>query len=280
MSIMQMMLGSGAVIKDGSSAALAGDSALAIKTATGTNTDGLYWINLPTVGPTQIYCIMDSNWDGGGWMMAMKATRGTTFNYSANYWTTDNTLNPTQTNQNDGDAKFETMNKFAAKDIMARWPDIGQGGSIAGRGAWTWLENNFNGGTRQSLISFFTTPSNLTLGSGLGGSGYFLRDAKTFTGWASGVFSSQLDIRFYGFNYTSRQGPYYTNAKVRWGFGWNENGEGLFPSSSSAAAGSNDVSGGIGMDSNWGNYSAGDYIACCQDTTGINRSARVEMYIR
>lgn len=258
MSIMQMMLGSGAVVKDGSSAALAGDSALAIKTATGTNTDGVYWINLPTVGPTQIYCIMDSNWDGGGWMMAMKATRGTTFSFSANYWTTDNTLNPTQTNQNDGDAKFETMNKFAAKDIMARFPDIAtSGGGIAGRGVWTWLRNNFySSGTRITPISFFNTAGQVTVASGVA-------NVKANADWGSGVFSSQAGFGFYGFNYTGQ-----ASASVRWGFGWNNE----------STQGSNDVSGGIGM--TFGNYSAGDVIQCCQDTTGINRSARVEIYIR
>jgi len=34
------------------------------------------------------------------------------------------------------------------------------------------------------------------------------------------------------------------------------------------------------MDANFGSYSAGDKINCCNDTTGINRSARVEIYIR
>ena len=259
------------------------ESAQQIIDWTGSRTDGVYYINLPTSGVTRVYCLLDSKWDGGGWMMAMKSTAGTTFNYSANYWTTDNTLNSTDVTQNDADAKFEVMNKFSAKDIMARWPDIStNGGSIASTGTWTWMENNFNGGTRQTLISFFTTPSNRTLTSGAyGGSGYFIKDAKTFNGWQSGVFSSQTDIRFYGFNYSSYQGGSYTfSAKVRWGFGWNENGEGLFPSSAGGAPGSNDVSGGIGMDSSYGSYSAGDKINCCQDTTGINRSARVEIYVR
>jgi hypothetical protein len=44
---------------DGSSAVNAGASAAAIKTLTGANVNGLYWINLPTVGPTQVYCIMN-----------------------------------------------------------------------------------------------------------------------------------------------------------------------------------------------------------------------------
>ena len=34
------------------------------------------------------------------------------------------------------------------------------------------------------------------------------------------------------------------------------------------------------MDSGHGNYSAGDRVNCCQDTTGINRAARVEIYVK
>jgi hypothetical protein len=234
----------------------------------GFTTDGVYYINLPTVGPTEIYCILNPAYDGGGWMMAMKATTGTTFNYSANYWTTINTLNPTDNTRNNADAKFNSMNYFGAKDIMAIWPDITnsgtESGSIDNLSTWTWLENNFNSGNRSTLTNFFSTVNRL-----------FIRDAKTFSGWASGKFSSQVDVRFYGFNYQNTASP--TVAKVRWGFGWNENGGGLFPAGNEA---SNDVSGGIGMDSNFSSFSAGDKINCCQDTTGINRSARVEVYIR
>lgn len=259
---------------DGSSSALAAESAVAIKHFTGTTTNGVYWINLPTVGATQLYCIMDNAFAGGGWIMTMKATTGTTFNYSASYWTTNNTLNPTENNQNNGDAKFNSFNYFKANDIMARWPDIGAGGSIPGVGAWTWLEPNLNQGAAITLLDFF---SNTTSPAYNGGSGMFIRDAKTFSGWASGVFSSQVDIRFYGFNYV----PYGSlQGQVRWGFGWNENGEGLYPSVAGAAPGSNDVSGGIGMGSQFSSFSAGDKINCCQDTTGINRSARVEIYVR
>ena len=244
----------------------------------GNTTDGVYWINLPTAGPTQIYCILNPIYDGGGWMMAMKATTGTTFNYSANYWTTANTLNPTENNRNNGDAKFNSMNYFQSNDMMAIWPDISNGGSIPSSTlGWTWLENNFNGGTRITPISFFgiTYPT-----MNPGGSGKFIKDAKTFSGWASGVFSSQTDIRFYGFNYINNP-SYGTSAKCRWGFGWNENAEGLYPGADvGGVKGSNDVAGGIGMDSSFGSYSAGDRINCCQDTTGINRSARVEIYVR
>ena len=51
---------------DGSSPQRAAVSAAAIKSLTGTTTDGLYWINLPVVGPTLVYC--DMNTAGGGWM--------------------------------------------------------------------------------------------------------------------------------------------------------------------------------------------------------------------
>ena len=155
--------------------------------------------------------------------MAMKATRGATFEYYSSYWTSINTLNPTQVNRNDGDAKFEVMNRFAAKDMLAIWPDIGQGGSISVPGYnWTWLENNFNSGTRVTPVAFFNS-----------GNRKFIRDAKTFSGWRGDVFSSQSDVRFYGFNYLNNianSGNTAVNsnsASVRWGFGWNENGGGL-----------------------------------------------------
>ena len=84
----------------------------------------------------------------------------------------------------------------------------------------------------------------------------------TFSGFGSS-FSNQVGYTFYGFNYTGNSG-----AKVRWGFAWNNE----------ADQNSNDVSGGIGMQ--YGSYSAGDYIGCCQSQYGMNRKARVELYIR
>lgn len=255
---------------DGSSAAKAAPNAKYIQTAFNNSTDGVYWINLPFVGPKQIYCLLNPAVDGGGWMMMMKATQGITFSYSSSYWTTSNTLNPTAINRTDGDAKFDVMNYYHAKDMMALWPDIAwnansstTGGSVNTNGSynvWCWLQNNFNNNIRITPINFFSSASKL-----------FFGDAKSYAGWNGGVFSSQSSVRFYGFNYTNA-----SNAQVRWGFAWNENAPlALYPGGDE---GSNDVSGGIGM--NYGSYSAGDYIACCQDNTGINRKARVEIYVR
>lgn len=237
------------------------NSAAAIKAATGTNSNGVYTINLPNIGPTSVYCIMDSNIDGGGWMMMMKATRSTTFNYDSSYWTSNNVLNTDQTNRNDGDAKFEVMNTFAAKDMLALWPDIGQGGCISAGGyPWIWLQNNFYGGTRIVPITFWNTVDR-----------YFIQNANNHCG--IGNFSGQADVAFYGFNYRNNPGW----ARTRWGYGWNENGGGQFPNGNMD---SDDVSGGIGMTGNFGSYSAGDRINCCQNRSGINRSARVEIYVR
>jgi hypothetical protein len=59
-------------LKDGSTVSRANVSAAAIKAATGTNTNGWYWIKTASYSAAQqIYCIMDSAVGGGGWMLAM-----------------------------------------------------------------------------------------------------------------------------------------------------------------------------------------------------------------
>lgn len=52
--------------KDGSTSTLAAKNASDIREL-GIATNGVYWIDLPTLGPTQMYCNMDT--DNGGWMM-------------------------------------------------------------------------------------------------------------------------------------------------------------------------------------------------------------------
>jgi hypothetical protein len=245
-------------IPDGLTVATAAISAKAIKTGYPNSPDGVYYINLPTVGVQAVYCLMDSKYDGGGWMMAMKATRGTTFNYDANYWYTANTLNPAQTNQNDGDAKFDVMNYFAPTEMMALWPDIpsvgSESGSIDNLNTWSWLQKNLTDG--RTLISRFSqTATQQAIYTSTNGT-------MTFNGNGS-PFSNQAGFTFYGFNYTT-----YAPTKVRWGFSWNNE----------TNQDSNDVSGGIGMAS--GSYSAGDRVTCCPYYQGINQSARVEVYIR
>jgi hypothetical protein len=243
---------------DGSTAARAAPSALYIKNRTGTNINGVYWINLPTAGATQVYCIMDSAVDGGGWMMAMKATKGTTFNYDSTHWTTATTLNPSDNTRNDADAKFHSMNYFQGKDLLALWPDIkSAGGSLTlpTYNNWCWMKNNYNGGSRQALINYFSIVNNVE---------FIPKNTAAVKGVERGtVFSSQAGNSFYGINFT-----YNYAYRVRWGLAWNNEND----------WGSNDAGGGIGMSA--GSFSAGDYIGCCVDQTGIGRVAQVEVYVR
>lgn len=113
--------------------------------------DGYYWIDIPVpgVGKRYIYCIMDRSYYGGGWMLAMRAVRGsTTFGYNSHHWTTASTLNNTEAqiknasagadvsrssignaifNNYEGnqgaidrfDAKFDTFNNYPANEWMA-----------------------------------------------------------------------------------------------------------------------------------------------------------------
>jgi hypothetical protein len=246
----------------GLSSAEAASSAEEIKQNYPSATDGVYWIDLPNVGPTEVYCLMDNAYDGGGWMLAMKATQGTTFSFNSSYWTSSNTLNTTSLNRSDGDAKFEVMNQFPGTDLMALWPDISnigsESGSIDGLSLWSWLKNNFDGGSESTLISKFSEGEQAIWTSTNG--------SFSFDGYNTSVFSRQYGYTFYGFNYV------INNKRVRWGMVWNNE---------SCRGCSEDAAGGIGLDSSWGNYSAGDRKNWSGvNVTGINRKARVEIYVR
>ena len=239
-------------------------SCLDIKTATGTNTNGTYTIALNVSGSiinTQVYCLMDSAISGGGWTLTMKAPRNsTTFPYSANYWTTANTLNVGNTSNVTSDAtsaKFNTFNYLSGTEMLAIFPDAGiNGGSLTGHTyGWTW---------KQTIPSGPKTPLEIFSGPAQ----QFISDALNFGGYDTRIWTRQADIRFYGFNWDD-------NHRARWGFGWNENGGGLWPN---GYRGSDDATGGIGLA--WGNYSAGDGSFCCTLSTGLNRSMSFETYIR
>jgi hypothetical protein len=238
-----------------------------IKTATGTNTNGVYTITMTVNGvvtPTEVYCLMDSALDGGGWTLVMKAGQGSTsFGYFANYWTTANTLNPSDISVGAGDAKYDTFNHLAATDLLAVFPDVNlaplgatERGSIDGHNyGWTWKQSVPNG--PKTPLSIFQGPDE-----------QFIGDALNFSGYNQSVWTRQRDIRFYGFNWND-------NRRARWGFGWNENGGGLWPN---GAKGSDDASGGIGMSDN--SWSAGDLAACCTESIGLNRSMAVQIFVR
>jgi alpha-tubulin suppressor-like RCC1 family protein len=238
-----------------------------IKTATGTNANGVYAITMTVNGvvtPTEVYCLMDSAVDGGGWTLAMKAAQSSTsFGYFANYWTTANTLNPSDISLGAGDAKYDTFNHLVATDMLAIFPDVDLGplgaterGSIDGQNyGWTWKQTVPNG--PKTPLAIFQGPDE-----------QFIGDALNYSGFNQSVWTRQRDIRFYGFNWND-------NRRARWGFGWNENGGGLWPN---GAKGSDDASGGIGLSDN--GWSAGDVYGCCSESIGLNRSMAVQIFVR
>lgn len=251
----------------GKSGMFPAESAKMIKATTGTNTDGLYSIYVNT-GGYFIYCLMDSKWAGGGWMMLMKATRGTTFQYSSTYWTdTSTTLNPDfGADRTDGDAKFITMNYSPISDVMALWPDVGYtGGSVSQTDSWSWL-----------LTNYYSTSTKVTAITGFSNSRDALpyTDPRYFPGNSTNIWSQQGGA----FRHVIGGGSHVagnTWSNTRWGFLWNNESD----------FGSIDVTGGIGLGFAWGGggsvyYSGGDWIGCCQTTAGLNRSMRYEIYGR
>ena len=102
----------------GSNAAAPGTSALAIKTATGTNTNGFYWINLGNgQGSSLVYCIMDSAVDGGGWMVLYGTPSGSTsYTYSFSAERQDVSVSPLVGNYSLSAAKRSGVNAVCTQN--------------------------------------------------------------------------------------------------------------------------------------------------------------------
>ena len=246
----------------GATASFPALNALMIKHLTGTNTDGMYHTYCTGTTGTPTFCLMDSTrWNGGGWMMMMKATRGTTFNFSSTYWTTvGTTLNPSSTNRNDGDAKFATMDYSPVGDIICLWPDVGFTNNpenlFTGAGTWIWHFSNL-----------FSTRTTFRAGCETTNSRVVSSTPTSFHGFSSSIWSFQSPAQALVIGGT---GVVNGNNTLRLGFAWNENGANDFTTM--------DAYGGIGMDSRT-NYSAGDAFFCC-GSVGLNRTMRVEIYGR
>ena len=169
-----MVIGGGSD-PDGSSPEKAATSAAAILQVNPSAPDGVYWINLPSVGAKQIYCALSSNHlGGGGWMLAWKCTRGSTFGYNSNYWTSSNVYNETSgLNLNDGDHKNHAFNHYVAGSIAAVFPDLNNGGqSSVPYSAWTWKQSGVGQTALTRLQSNQQLSSNPRGESSMSGSGF------------------------------------------------------------------------------------------------------------
>jgi hypothetical protein len=226
---------------DGSSESRASSSAVQILQDNPASQNGVYWIDLPTVGPTQVYCDMSN----GGWMLAMKATRGSTFQYSSSHWTTASTLSEGSNilNTNDSDGKSHVFNYYKGKDARAVFPDCG---------SFVWT---------QSLYGTMTLLDRV-------GSEYYIGDPWSSPNYDSRYWRSQAGMRWHGWNYANGTNG---NSKIRWGFAWNNESQ----------HSSNDVTGGIGLYHRGQNLSAGTAEnCCCYHCSAPNRTHRFEFYVK
>jgi hypothetical protein len=167
-------------IEDGKSRETAGISAIAIKNATCTNVNGVYWIKNPDTGiAKQVYCIMDSTCYGGGWMLAMKGSNNSSiFSYSGaediqngtntnpnlkqkyniiNHWETNSVVREDDLDYNSGkDAKYDIFNYFKVSQCLAIFDKKDTGIENLNNYGWTWYEQNFYN-KKLSLKDFFAT---------------------------------------------------------------------------------------------------------------------------
>lgn len=115
----------------GMAARCAAGSALEIKRATGTNTDGQYWIRINGT-PTLVYCVMNSSQGGGGWMLAMRGKNSaSTFQYNSSYWTDSTLLNSTYPDRfstsdtvRNTDAKYAPFTSTTGNQVMVLFPEV------------------------------------------------------------------------------------------------------------------------------------------------------------
>jgi hypothetical protein len=248
---------------NGLTQAQAATNALALRRGYPGYGDGVYWINCGGV-PKQTYCLMDSKWDGGGWMLIMKAAQGSTFNWGSTHWTTTSTLNPTDTTTTVADAKFDVFNSVPVTDVMAVWPtsDIGAGntgGSLSVSDGWVWLVNGWYTSAITPLAGFQidrdATPA----------------DIFQFSGFSttSPIWSYQSGLRAHVFGSGAHiAGPdtYIT----RWGFLWNNE---------VGTTSTQDAFAGIGL--NRPSSSGGDfYFWTGTEKKGFNRNIVWLMYVR
>jgi hypothetical protein len=169
------------IIYDGKTEEKAGKSALDIKKNTGNAKleNGLYWIKPEGASKAmQIFCIMDDDCNGGGWMLAMKsAQNSTTFKYDSIHWTNNTVLIPAIDKhfEPDGiymdktlDAKYHIYNIFPVTDCLAIFDsrefdknlysecldDIYTDPAKQQYG-WRWFQKDFNNKSPITLLRFF-----------------------------------------------------------------------------------------------------------------------------
>ena len=254
----------------------AGLSAEDIKNISCTNENGIYWIKNPDTGvANQVYCIMDSECEGGGWMLAMKgANNSDVFSYNGkngkNYWISSEVLNQNDLNYNyNGDAKYEIFNYYKVSKCLALFDSTDTNGNInKGKYGWRWIETNFYDGNTslkdffagsKSQFSYYSSGNyNLITAKGYDSTYVKMLSKDNFNNkfinddyYSDKIWARQSTFKAVGFNIM----PLSNKHNVRWGGSFNQD-QGGIPDS-------NDVSGGIGLNAE--QWNAGNCQHCCEE---------------
>jgi hypothetical protein len=260
-------------IKDGSISEKAMKNARELINVT---TNGVRWV-MCDGRPRETWCLMDPNYDGGGWMLLAKMDEGTTFHFDSVHWEQSTELNPTdltieeRKNRTIGDAKYPAFNSVPVKDIMVIFLIDIIGGHVTnqttpGAQGWAWIIKDWwphdkkNGTT--ALIGFSKSHA---------------RDAPESNplkfdqaGLARNIWSHQyneMKVVIGGHKHLQSSFTYGVNTwgSVRLGIACNENGPGDYLSNDTwcGIGGGNGSGGCIGNESMPSCFSAGDYYGCC-----------------
>ena len=295
-------------IEDGKSRATAGISAFAIKNATCTNENGVYWIKNPATGiAKQVYCIMDSACYGGGWMLAMKGSNNSgIFSYSGaqdiqngtntnpklnqkyniiNHWETNSVVREDDLDYNSGkDAKYDIFNYFKVSQCLAIFDKIDTGIENLNNYGWTWYEQNFYNKSLSLKDFFATSRSQFTYYSSgdydfvanynkntTPDKNYDAKYVRRIMRNNKSTFDEYIIRPFYSNKIWSRQEEFKAFGFNIIPFGWNHKVRwgGTFNENPGGVPDSNDVSGGIGVSAF--NWNAGNTPTCCESAPGAVR---------
>ena len=135
------------------------------------------------------------------------------------------------------------------------------------------MDNYYSSGTRTTILTGLSSANSRTVANDASGNGPSESSSSfTFSGWNANIWSTEGGIAAHVMGGGSHL-PSNSGAYARWGFIFNNetNWQSI------------DVFGGIGMGFNgtWTyNVSAGDYIGCCANTSGLNRTMAVHLFGR
>ena len=256
--------------------------------------DGVYNILCNGIDrPT--YCIMNRDYDGGGWMLLMKMKHGKTFDFRSPHWTTTTELNALDTNLSiENDAKFPVFNHVGIKDIMVIFMVNNRvGGHLTpaqqtteGAKGWVWRCTNWYGEQLATAITGFNTPRVMKNTAGADMSAFNFDRA----GIDNKIWSSQNVGKVVFGGHTALQPPSGRGWQTAndWGtvrFGMVFNNEEDYLSNDTwcgIGGGFSDAGVNLTRDHGWGpagDFSAGDYFGCC-GTPGMNSPVRALVFGR